>query len=133
MVLLLEASCVRAETTPAKPDPAEKAADVLHQAQQFTIGGVGFAGTISSAETALRALLKTPDAVTECKKLVSDATPAGKLYGLLGLKLKDPKAFEEAFPAFKDSKTAVSTAAGCMLYETTLGKLATDIQDGKLK
>ncbi|BCU76947.1 hypothetical protein [Luteolibacter sp. LG18] len=118
---------------PAQAEPADKAPAQLRAATQFTIGGVGFAGTRSAAENAFRALLTRADAVAECKKLVASATPAGQLYGLLGLKLQDPKAFDEAFPAFKDSKAAVSTAAGCMVFETTVGQIAADIRDGKLK
>ncbi|MFD0892746.1 hypothetical protein KBB96_15090 [Luteolibacter ambystomatis] len=133
MFLLLASPLLHAEPEPTKTELAKKAPTILKSAQQFAIGGVGIAGTTSPAESALRALLNRPDAVAECKKLVSDATPAGKLYGLLGLKLKDAKAFEEAFPAFKDSKTAVSTASGCIPYETTIGKIASDIRDGKLK
>src|SRR5690349_783833 len=68
----------------------------LQDAGSFALGGIGVAGTMSSGERALREVLKQPDAVARLEALLSGASPAGKLYALLGLKIRDRAAYERA-------------------------------------
>lgn len=99
----------------------------------FAIGGVGVAGIISPMEKDFRALLKEPDAVAKCQKLLTDATPEGQMYGLLGLKLKDEAAFNAALPAYKGSKKQVRQQSGCIMHSTSMGELAASIEKGSYK
>ena len=117
----------------SKPEAVHTPYEALTAATTFAIGGVGFAGTISPAEKDFRALLQEPDAVEKCRKLLTDATPEGQMYGLLGLKLKDETAFVAALPQYKGSKTKLREMAGCMMGTTTMGELSAMIEKGSYK
>lgn len=117
----------------ADADAAHSPYEALTAATTFAIGGVGVAGTISPAENDFRALLKEPDAVAKCQKLLTEATPEGQMYGLLGLKLKDEAAFLAALPKYKGSKTNLREMAGCMMGTITAGELAGRIEKGLYK
>jgi hypothetical protein len=112
---------------------AREAPQTLRTVERFTIGGVGKSGDPAQAELSFRALLKRPDAVAECQKLIADASPAGQLYGLLGLRLLDPKAFQTALPRYKGSKASIPTMSGCIVQQTTAGAVAADIEQGTIK
>ena len=86
LALLFLASSVRAD---------------LARENVFALGGVGVAGTMSSGEKDLRAVLKEADAVQQLQSLLKNASPAGQLYALLGLRLRDRPAYEQAVPAFR--------------------------------
>lgn len=114
-------------------DEAAAPAKVLENAGQFTVGGVGFAGIPSKEELAFRAVLKGEEARAGFLALTSSATTAGRLYGLLGLKLlKDPE-FEKRFTAFKASEEPVQSMEGCVVTHKTAGEIATAIEKGKYK
>ena len=120
-------------STVAEEKQVREASQKLLSAKEFTIGKVGEAGDQSPVEVSFRALLKCPEALAECQKLVSDASPAGQLYGLLGLKILDANAFQAALPRFNDSKIPVMTMAGCIVFKTTAGDIAKDIEQGKIE
>ena len=61
----------------------------LQSAGSFALGGIGVAGTMSSGERALREVLKNQDAVARLEALLPNASPAGRLYALLGLRIRD--------------------------------------------
>lgn len=116
--------------------PANLSADaynIVKSAESFAIGGVGVAGVTSKTETAFRQLLKQPDPAVRCQKLVREATPAGQLYALLGLRLTDQKAFQALVPTFKTSTKDVETVTGCIVARTPVAVVATRIEAGKVK
>lgn len=117
----------------AKAKLARQAPQTLRTARQFTIGKVGDAGSPAESEFSFRALLKRRDAVAECGKLTTTASPAGQLYGLLGLRLLDREAFDAASPRFKGSKVSVATMDGCSVFQTTVGAIAAEIAQGTIK
>jgi hypothetical protein len=122
-----------ADKKEADPPAVHSPYEALTAVTTFAIGGVGFAGTISSGEKDFRALLKEPDAVAQCQKLLTDATPEGQMYGLLGLKLKDEVAFTAAFPKYKESKTTLRQMSGCIMGNVTMGEMAARIEKGSYK
>lgn len=122
-----------ADKKPVVPEVAHSPYEALSAVTTFSIGGVGVAGTISPMEKDFRALLMEPDAVMKCQKLCTEATPEGKMYGLLGLKLKDEAAFTAALANFKDSKTSLREQSGCIMGTTTMGELAANIAKGSYK
>ena len=133
-VLFLTTVCTpAADKKESKPEATHTPYEALTATTTFAIGGVGVAGTISPSELDFRALLKEPDAVAKCQKLLSDATPEGQMYGLLGLKLKDETAFVAALPKYKGSKTTLREMAGCMMGTITMGELAARIEKGSYK
>ncbi len=96
----------------------------------FALGGVGVAGTMSGGEKDLRALLKESDAVPQLKSLLKKASPAGQLYALLGLRLRDRPAFDQFVPEFRKRTDEVSTAHGCMLMKEKMEDVVKQIEHG---
>jgi hypothetical protein len=103
----------------------------LHNVGTFALGGIGAAGTMSAGERALREILKRPDAVTRLEALLPGASPAGKLYILLGLHLRDRAACERALEKFRDLDLKVETARGCMLGQEPFRNLVKEIERGQ--
>jgi hypothetical protein len=103
----------------------------LQSAGSFALGGVGVAGTMSSGERALREVLKQPDAVARLEALVPNASPAGKLYALLGLRIRDRAAYERALEKCRSTDATVETARGCMLSRESFRDLLKEIERGQ--
>ena len=103
----------------------------LQSAGSFALGGVGVAGTMSAGERALREILKQPDAVTRLEALLPNASPAGKLYALLGLRIRDRAAYECALEKCRTTEAKVETARGCMLSEESFRDLVKEIERGQ--
>ena len=133
-----------ASTTPkapaAAPPPAENAKHeaacaVLKGTAYFAIGGVGFAGTTSEGETALRTLLDQPRVEALFEALLNDknTSSAGKLYALLGLKLRgqlQQTRFEQHLRAFLASKANVPIMRGCLRSSEPVADVARGIRNG---
>ena len=103
----------------------------LQTAGSFALGGVGVAGTMSAGERALREILNNPDAVSRLEALLPNASPAGKLYAILGLRVRDRAAYERALEKFRATDAKVETARGCMLGHESFGDLVKEIERGE--
>lgn len=112
---------------------AREAPHILREAKVFAIGPVGDGGDISRSELALRALLKRPDALDECQKLIAHGSAAGQIYGLLGLRLLHAEEFKATFARYKDSEVPVKRFSGCILNQTQTRFLAAGIASGQIK
>jgi hypothetical protein len=110
--------------TPVRPD------NDLQRAGSFAMGGVGVAGTMSAGERALRQVLKEPDPVSRLENMIPNATPAGKLYALLGLRTRDRAAYERALEMCRSTDAKVETARGCMLSQESFRDLVKEIERG---
>jgi hypothetical protein len=111
-------------------EAASGAASSLARENVFALGGVGAAGTMSSGEKDLRAVLKEADAVQQLQSLLKNASPAGQLYALLGLRLRDRPAYEQAVPAFRKRSEAVSTMHGCIIMKEKMDSIVHQIEHG---
>jgi hypothetical protein len=111
--------------------PARAESDGLQSAGSFALGGVGVAGTMSAGERALREVLKREDAVVRLEALLPNASPAGKLYALLGLKIRDRAAYERALEKWRTLDAKVETARGCMLSQESFRDLVKEIERGQ--
>jgi hypothetical protein len=111
------------------PSFAAAASSLAHE-NVFALGGVGYAGTMSSGEKDLRAVLKKADAVEQLQSLLKDASPAGQLYALLGLRLRDRPAYEKAVPEFRKRSDAVSTMHGCIVMKEKMDSIVQQIEHG---
>lgn len=103
----------------------------LQSAGSFAMGGVGVAGTMSAGERALRQLLKQPDAVAQLEAMLPSASPAAKLYVLVGLRLRDRAAYERALEKCRSIDAKVETARGCMLSQESFRDLVKQIERGQ--
>ena len=59
----------------------------LRKTTIFALGGVGYAGIMSEGERTLREILKEADAAKRLESVLPNASAAGQLYALLGLRL----------------------------------------------
>jgi hypothetical protein len=115
LALLFLASSVRAD---------------LARENVFALGGVGVAGSMSSGEKDLRAILKKADAVQQLQSLLKKASPAGQLYALLGLRLRDRPAYEQAVPEFRKRSDVISTMHGCIVMKEKMDGIVKQIEHG---
>jgi len=103
----------------------------LQSVESFAMGGVGYAGTMSAGERALRQILKEHDAVARLEGVIPNATPAGKLYALLGLRKLDRAAYARALEMCGRTDTKVETAHGCIIGHESFRDLAKEIDRGQ--
>jgi hypothetical protein len=100
-------------------------------AKSFAFGGVGVAGIISAGEGNLRTVLAQPDASQQLQAALAHATPAGKLYILVGLRRCDRPAYQKAFDTVSRSNDDVEVVRGCMISKETFRQALSQVQDGK--
>jgi hypothetical protein len=115
----------------AVADSGLKSLRVIEDAGSFSLGGVGVAGTMSAGERALREVVSRTDAVYQLEAVLPTASPAGKLYALLGLKIRDRAAYERALEKFRTLDAKVETARGCMLSQESFRDLVKEIERGQ--
>ena len=123
--VLLPQATHRVEAGFAAPDAT------LEKIGMFALGGIGVAGTMSAGERDLRDLLAKPEAVTRLETLLPTASPAGKLYALLGLRLRDRAAYERALEKCRTIDAKVETARGCILQQESFRDLVKEIERGQ--
>lgn len=121
-VALAAASSARGQATaftpPGLSDAGRKAFALLAEAEFFSVGGVGYVGRPSEAEEALRVLLAEPGAAAAFKELLARANPEGRLYALLGLRLKDRAAYAAAAEAAR--REPATPRAGATVWDIPL-------------
>lgn len=103
----------------------------LRKTDLFALGGIGVAGSMSEGERALREVLKESDVAARLEKMLSDASPAGQLYALLGLRLRDRAVYERALRKLRTTDAKVQTARGCILQHESFGDLVKEIERGQ--
>jgi hypothetical protein len=109
--------------------PFARGSDV-QDADKFALGGIGAAGIISKGESALRTILDQPDAVTQLEKLLPHATDAGRLYILVGLRMRDRSAYKRAFDFYSKHDSTVETVRGCMISKESFHAVLSEIDRG---
>jgi hypothetical protein len=103
---------------------------VLRKTSSFALGGVGVAGSMSEGERALREVLKDADATARLEKMLPGASPAGQLYALLGLRLRDRVAYKPALDKYGANDAKVPTMRGCILQRESFRDLVRQIEHG---
>ncbi len=105
--------------------------DRLQHIESFAIGGIGIAGTTSDGERALRVLLQDQKASGQLQNLLAHATPAGQLYALLGLRVRDRAAYDQALQTYKAPEVEVETIGGCIISHAPFKQLLDRIKSGQ--
>src|SRR5215470_2568393 len=100
-------------------------------AKSLAFGGVGVAGLMSEGERNLRAVLEQSDASQQLQAALAHATPAGKLYILVGLRRCDRAAYQKVFDSLARPSDEVEIARGCMVSREPFRQLLSEIQDGR--
>jgi hypothetical protein len=107
------------------------AARNLAAAKSFAFGGIGVAGLMSEGERNLRAVLEMSDASQQLQAALAHATPAGKLYILVGLRRCDRAAYQKVLDSLARPNDDVEVARGCMISAEPFRQLLSQIQDGR--
>jgi hypothetical protein len=102
----------------------------LRKTATFALGGVGVAGIMSEGERTLREILKEPDATRRLENVLPEAPPAGQLYALLGLRLRDREAYQRALEKHRANDAKVQTMRGCILQRESFRELVKQIERG---
>jgi hypothetical protein len=103
----------------------------LAAAKSLAFGGVGVAGLMSEGERNLRAVLEQPDASQQLQAALAHATPAGKLYILVGLRGCDRAAYQKVFDSLGRPNDDVEVVRGCMISKEPFRQVLSQIQDGR--
>ena len=109
--------------------PLVRGSDV-QDADKFAFGGIGVAGTMSKGERALRVILDEPDAAIQLERMLPHATDAGRLYILVGLRMRDRSAYKRAFESYAKHDSTVETVRGCMISRESFQMLMREIDRG---
>jgi hypothetical protein len=132
LVLRLAAGIILAQSGVSLAAASENApVRDLAATKSFAFGGIGVAGLMSEGERDLRAVLERPDASQQLQAALAHATPAGKLYILVGLRRCDPAAYQKIFGSLARPNDAVEVARGCMISRESFRQLLSQIQDGR--
>lgn len=124
VVMLFSAIFLPASSTRAS------ASSELERAPSFAVGGIGAAGTMSASERNLRTILSEADAVQVLEALFPKATPAGQLYCLLGLRQRDPAAYDRLRSRAEQMNATIETVRGCMIGHEAVRDLVREIDRG---
>ena len=123
--IMLEQSGVSVAAT------SENSARDVAAAKSFAFGGIGVAGLMSEGERNLRAVLERPDASQHLQTALSHATPAGKLYILVGLRRCDRAAYQKVFDSLARPNDGVEVVRRCMISREPFRQLLSEVQDGR--
>jgi hypothetical protein len=97
----------------------------------FALGGIGVIGAMSEGEKALRAVLAQPEAARELEAMFPHATDAGRLYILVGLRVRDRAAYARALAACSRHDSVVRTIRGCSIGQESFRSLVREIDRGE--
>ena len=109
----------------------DSAARDLAAAKSLAFGGVGVAGLMSEGERNLRAVLERPNASQQLQAALAHATPAGKLYILVGLRRCDRAAYQKVFDSLSRPNDDVEVVRGCMISKEPFHQVLSQVQDGR--
>jgi hypothetical protein len=115
----------------ATTSPEDSAVRNLAAAKSLAFGGVGVAGLMSEGERNLRAVLERPDASQQLQAALTRATPAGKLYILVGLRRCDRVAYQKIFDSLARPNDDVEVVRGCMVSKEPFRQALSQVQEGR--
>jgi hypothetical protein len=116
---------------PAATSSENSAVRDLAAAKSLAFGGVGVAGLMSEGERNLRSVLAQPDASQQLQAALAHATPAGKLYILVGLRRCDRAAYQKVFDSLGRPNDDVEVVRGCMVSKEPFRQALSQVQDGR--
>src|SRR5262245_44549339 len=112
-------------------DKLRAAFELLLKADAVKDRAVGYAGITPEEYKAFEALWNAGKAAEAyALKLVSDGTPAGRVYGAILLLKLDEAAARQAFPKLKEEKDTIEIWRGCIIMQETIGALVRQLEQG---
>jgi len=131
LVIVLIAGIVLSPLGIAVATSENSAVRDLAAAKSLAFGGVGVAGLMSEGERNLRSVFAQPDASQQLQAALAHATPAGKLYILVGLRRCDRAAYQKVFDSLGRSNDDVQVVRGCMVSKAPFRQLLSEVQNGR--
>src|SRR5262245_61896356 len=132
LIIILIAGIAMSQSSIATASSSENSAiRDLAAAKSLAFGGVGVAGLMSEGERNLRAVLAQPDASQQLQAALAHATPAGKLYILVGLRRCDRPAYQKIFDSLGRYNDDVEVVRGCMVSKEAFRQALSQVQDGR--
>ena len=119
LVLFMSVDCVFA------------AGPALERTQLFALGGIYEDSRMSDGELALRAILRKSDATAQLEAMLLRASPAGRLYALLGLRLRNRAVYARALRTLPAEDAQVAVMRGGIIRVESFRALVSEIQHGK--
>jgi hypothetical protein len=131
LVIVLITGIVLSQPGISAATSENSAARDVAAAKSLAFGGVGVAGLMSQGERNLQAVLAKPDASQQLQAALAHATPAGKLYILVGLRRCDRAAYQKVFDSLGRPTDDVEVVRGCMISKEPFRQVLSQIQDGR--
>jgi hypothetical protein len=103
----------------------------LERTQLFALDGIYGDGRMSDGERALRAILRRPDATVQLEAMLERASPAGRLYALLGLRLRDRAVYARVLRALPKEDVRVAVMGDGIVRAASFHAVVTEIKHGK--
>lgn len=107
--------------------------DSLCRARRFAVGAAWMTPDLSLGATFLRSVLADADAdpLDACVRLAREGTPEGRMYGLCGIRLLDPKSYEACLPMALRGEPVVEMQEGCLICSRPAASVADRIRRGE--
>lgn len=110
------------------PTAREIALACLLRAPRYTGAAVGEGADTPHEIHALTLLLAARE-LSPLQRLVREGSPAGRVFGLLGLQVLDEAAYQAALVGLREDQAPVTTFFGCILSESTVGAQSRELDE----
>ena len=110
---------------------ASAATPDLERAKLFALGGIYQDGRMSDGERALRGILRKSDATAQLETMLVRASPAGQLYALLGLRLRDRAVYARALRTLPREDVQVAVMRDGIMRTASFQAVISEIKHGK--
>jgi hypothetical protein len=104
----------------------DEAFHYLMSTERFEMPHLGIIGVHSGGFLAMRILSRAPEADLGFKELVTRGTPAGQLYGLIGVRRTDPYFFRMNSWRCARRTDSLRVADGCVTSDKPIGPIVSD-------
>ena len=103
----------------------------LERTKLFALGRIYQDGRMSDGERALRGVLRKPDATAQLETMLVRASPAGRLYALLGLRLRDRAVYARAMRTLPREDAQVAVLRDGIIRRASFQAVVSEIKHGK--
>lgn len=103
----------------------------LAKVDQFAFGGIGYTGFTSQGEKDYKTILSRSSAMDDFERLLAVGNPQAKSYALVGIRLLNPKRYEELSQSLRKSTDKVVMESGCIEWRETLSAVLKRIDAGE--
>ena len=119
-----------APPVPLRTSAIQLAAATLRDAEHLTGAAIGYAGVTPVEVLAWRVIRRAGDGDSVFLDLTYSPSRVTQLYGLIGLRVGDHRAYEEARARLLVDGSQVSTFIGCVIFPHSMSELIAAIDTG---